>query len=82
MKEFFSQFGDVKTVFLARSKRTGKSKHFAFIEFMSPEVAEIVAETMDNYLMEGKVVFSFVVNDFGNFYELSSIIKERRLILI
>ncbi|MCO5576222.1 hypothetical protein L7F22_030030 [Adiantum nelumboides] len=30
---------------------TGKSKHFAFIEFESPEVAEIVADSMNNYLL-------------------------------
>ncbi|KAL6501793.1 hypothetical protein OROGR_026926 [Orobanche gracilis] len=30
---------------------TGKSKHFGFIEFESPEVAKIVEECMHNYLM-------------------------------
>ncbi|KAI8563495.1 hypothetical protein RHMOL_Rhmol03G0114900 [Rhododendron molle] len=29
----------------------GKSKHFGFMEFESPEVAKIVAECMHNYLM-------------------------------
>ncbi|KAK6144646.1 hypothetical protein DH2020_021466 [Rehmannia glutinosa] len=30
---------------------TGKSKHFGFIEFESPEVARVVEECMHNYLM-------------------------------
>lgn len=36
---------------MARSKKTGRSRGFAFIEFKEPEVAKIAAETMDNYLM-------------------------------
>jgi nucleolar protein 15 len=35
---FFSQFGDVKHVKVSRSKKTGNAKHFAFLEFKSPEV--------------------------------------------
>ncbi|KAF9610356.1 hypothetical protein IFM89_022026 [Coptis chinensis] len=37
MREFFKQFGDIKNLRIARGKKTGKSKHFGFIEFMSPE---------------------------------------------
>ncbi|KAF9609023.1 hypothetical protein IFM89_012463, partial [Coptis chinensis] len=37
MREFFKQFGDIKNLRIARSKKTGKSKHFGFIEFVSPE---------------------------------------------
>lgn len=48
---FFSQFGDIKRLRLSRNKTTGKSKHYAFIEFESPEVAPIVAEAMHNYLL-------------------------------
>lgn len=51
MMEYFGQFGDVTRLRLARSKKSGKSKGFAFIEFKVPEVAKIVAETMDRYLM-------------------------------
>jgi len=36
---------------LARNRRTGKSKHFAYVEFASKDVAEVVAETMDGYLI-------------------------------
>lgn len=51
MRGFFSQFGDIKRLRLSRNKKTGKSKHYAFIEFQSPEVAPIVAEAMHNYLL-------------------------------
>eukprot|EP00697_Spironema_sp_BW2_P018044 gnl/Spiro4/9906_TR5256_c0_g1_i1.p1 gnl/Spiro4/9906_TR5256_c0_g1~~gnl/Spiro4/9906_TR5256_c0_g1_i1.p1 ORF type:complete len:150 (-),score=0.57 gnl/Spiro4/9906_TR5256_c0_g1_i1:58-507(-) len=54
MKEFFTQFGEVVTVWMGRSKRTGKIKGYGFIEFESPEVAQIVAETMNNYILEGR----------------------------
>lgn len=56
MREYFSQFGDITRLRLSRNKRTGASKHFAFIEFQSNEVAKIVAETMDNYLMFGHIL--------------------------
>ncbi|PKI68555.1 MKI67 FHA domain-interacting nucleolar phosphoprotein [Punica granatum] len=48
---FFGQFGTIKRLRIARNKKTGKSKHYGFIEFESPEVAKIVAETMHNYLL-------------------------------
>lgn len=42
--------------------QTGKSKHFAFIEFRNAEVAKIVAETMDNYLLFGHLLKCHVVD--------------------
>lgn len=51
MKAYFSQFGDIRHLRLARNRRTGASKHYAFVEFHLPEVARIVQQTMDNYLM-------------------------------
>ncbi|KAI9734798.1 MAG: hypothetical protein M1818_006785 [Claussenomyces sp. TS43310] len=51
MKQYFSQFGDISRIRLSRNRKTGQSKHFAFIEFKSAEVAEIVSKTMDNYLL-------------------------------
>ena len=41
---------------MGRSKKTGASKGYAFVEFRFPEVAKIVAETMNNYLMFDKLV--------------------------
>jgi RNA recognition motif-containing protein len=31
--------------------KSGKSKHYAFVEFASKEVADIVAETMNGYFL-------------------------------
>ena len=36
---------------LSRNKKTGKAKHYAFLEFQYPEVAAVAAEAMDGYMM-------------------------------
>ena len=51
MQAYFAQFGTVTRLRLSRNKKTGKSKHYAFLEFEHKDVAEVVAETMDNYLL-------------------------------
>jgi nucleolar protein 15 len=56
MKAYFSQFGHIKRLRLSRNKRTGKSKHYAFIEFASADVADIVARTMNNYLLFQRIL--------------------------
>ncbi|KAJ7052559.1 hypothetical protein C8F01DRAFT_571058 [Mycena amicta] len=55
-KAYFSQFGTVTRLRVSRNKKTGKSKHYGFIEFDSSSVAQIVAETMDNYLLMGHIM--------------------------
>jgi RNA recognition motif-containing protein len=54
MKKFFSQFGTVLRLRLSRAKRSGRSRGYAFVEFDDTEVAQIVAETMNDYLMYGR----------------------------
>lgn len=61
MKKYFSQFGRVNKLRLSRNKKTGASKHFAFVEFASSEVADIVARTMNNYLLFGHILKCQVV---------------------
>lgn len=56
MRAYFSQFGDMTHLRLSRNKLTGRSKHYAFIEFASAAVADIVAKTMDKYLMFGHIL--------------------------
>ena len=56
MREYFSQFGNISRLRLSRSRKSGASKHYAFVEFTSTTVAEIVADTMDNYLMFGHIL--------------------------
>ncbi|KAK8476594.1 hypothetical protein V6N11_068429 [Hibiscus sabdariffa] len=51
MEAYFKQFGAIKRLRIARNKKTGKSKHFGFIEFENPQVAEVVADCMHNYLL-------------------------------
>ncbi|XP_043201834.1 MKI67 FHA domain-interacting nucleolar phosphoprotein-like [Amphibalanus amphitrite] len=56
MKGFFSQFGTVLRVCVARSPKTGNSKGFGYVQFLEEEVAKIAAETMNNYLMFEKIL--------------------------
>ncbi|KAJ5579007.1 rRNA processing protein gar2 [Penicillium hetheringtonii] len=56
MRAYFSQFGEITRLRLSRNRITGRSKHYAFVEFNSVTVAKIVAETMDNYLMYGHIL--------------------------
>ncbi|KAM4730753.1 MKI67 FHA domain-interacting nucleolar phosphoprotein [Anableps anableps] len=56
LRSYFEQFGKVLRLRLSRSKKTGGSKGFAFIEFECDEVAKIVAETMNNYLMGERLI--------------------------
>ncbi|KAK4050087.1 nucleolar protein [Microbotryomycetes sp. JL201] len=61
MRSYFSQFGQVTRLRLSRNKKTGRSKHYAFIEFAYESVAKIVQETMDNYLLAGHILVCKVV---------------------
>ncbi|KAH7097342.1 hypothetical protein BKA62DRAFT_744866 [Auriculariales sp. MPI-PUGE-AT-0066] len=61
MRAYFTQFGTVTRLRLSRNKKTGRSKHYAFIEFDGLKVAEIVADTMDNYLLLGHILQCRVV---------------------
>jgi len=61
MKEYFVQFGAISRLRLARNRKTGASKHFAFIEFAQAEVAKIAADTMNNYLMFGHILKAKVI---------------------
>lgn len=56
MRDYFSQFGTISRLRLSRNKLTGKPKHYAYIEFESSSVADIVAKTMDKYLMFGHIL--------------------------
>lgn len=56
MKSYFSQFGTVTKVRLARSKKTGGYKGYGYVQFFSEDVAKIAAEAMNNYLMFDKLL--------------------------
>ena len=56
MRQYLSQFGPINKLRLSRSKKTGNSKHYAFVEFAEATTAEIVAKTMNNYLLFGHIL--------------------------
>jgi nucleolar protein 15 len=51
MRDYFGQFGEITRLRLSRNRTSGASKHYAFIEFKHANVAEVVVETMHNYLL-------------------------------
>jgi nucleolar protein 15 len=61
MRDYFSQFGHVTRIRLSRSPKSGRSRGFAYVEFSNKEVAQIVAETMNNYLMSNRRIVCEVV---------------------
>jgi nucleolar protein 15 len=56
LRTYLSQFGDISRLRLSRNRQTGASKHYAFVEFEDEEVGQIVQETMNNYLIEGRLL--------------------------
>ncbi|RBQ80700.1 hypothetical protein VDGD_06981 [Verticillium dahliae] len=56
LRSYFNQFGPVTKLRLSRNKHTGKSKHYAFIEFKSESDADIAARTMNSYLLFGHIL--------------------------
>ncbi|XP_065666605.1 MKI67 FHA domain-interacting nucleolar phosphoprotein-like isoform X2 [Hydra vulgaris] len=64
IKKYFSQFGVVNKVRLARSKKTGGHKGYGYVQFANEDVAKIAAEAMNNYLMFNKLLkCQFVPNE-------------------
>lgn len=61
MRMYFKQFGDISQLRLSRNRKTGNSKHYAFIQFASADVAGIVSKTMDSYLLFGHILKCKVV---------------------
>ena len=59
---YFSQFGVVTRLKLIRSKKTGGSRGYAYIEFEDEDVAQIASETMNGYLMFRSLIKSRVMD--------------------
>lgn len=59
---YFSQFGKVTRLKLIRSKKTGASRGYAYIEFEDEDVARIASETMNGYLMFRSLIKSRLVD--------------------
>ncbi|KAL5251458.1 hypothetical protein ACHWQZ_G016977 [Mnemiopsis leidyi] len=56
MRQFFEQFGDILKLRISRSKKTANSKGYAFILYENEEVAKIVANTMNDYILCGRLL--------------------------
>lgn len=80
MRGYFSQFGAITRLRLARSPKTLNSKGYAFIEFRYPEVAEIAADAMNNYLMFKNIIKTRFIppSDIKHDYFRSSVSKVKK----
>ncbi|KAK8094527.1 hypothetical protein PG997_001212 [Apiospora hydei] len=56
LRSYFTQFGDILNLRVSRNKKTGRSKHYAFLEFAEESTADYVVKSMDNYLMFGRIL--------------------------
>ncbi|XP_053993961.1 MKI67 FHA domain-interacting nucleolar phosphoprotein-like [Hylaeus anthracinus] len=56
MADYFKQFGRVTRVRVVRSRNTGRSRGYGYVEFLHSEVAKVAAESMNNYLMCGRLL--------------------------
>ena len=63
LRKFFGQFGKVVKVKVSRSKKTGRSKGYSFVEFEEKEVAKVAAETMHGFLLFGKQLVCQVLDE-------------------
>ena len=58
---FLKQFGTLTQLRLCRSQKTGGSKVYCFAKFQDADVAAIVAETLNGYLLSQKKLISHVL---------------------
>jgi nucleolar protein 15 len=51
LKKFFEQFGKINKMRVSRSKKTARTRGYAFVEFASKDVAKIAVQTMNGYML-------------------------------
>lgn len=56
LRKFFEQFGKINKLRVSRSKKTGRTRGYAFLEFAKKDVAEIAVNTMDGYMLFHKKI--------------------------
>lgn len=80
LRKFLSQFGDVINSRISRSVKTGGSRGYAFVKFADPEVAKIVAETMQGYFLGKRRLVCHLVTktEKGMFYNTDKVIAKRK----
>jgi nucleolar protein 15 len=62
IRAFFGQFGGISKLRLSRSKKTGNSRGYGYIQYMLPEVATIAVEATNNYFIAGKPIKTALMN--------------------
>lgn len=80
LRTFLSQFGDVIHSRISRSIQTGHSRGYGFVQFSDPEVAKIVAETLQGYFLGKKRLVCHLVDnpDDGLFFDTDRLIAQRK----
>jgi len=63
IKKYFCQFGEIENTFMPRSRKTGRSKGYAFVQFKEEETAKIAAETMNNFILFDRILKCSIVED-------------------
>merc|ERR1712176_1272708 len=56
LRKYFEQFGNITRLRLSRSKKSGRSKGYGFIEFENAKDARIAVKTMDKYLFHERIL--------------------------
>ena len=62
LKEIFSNYGEVKGVYIPRKEKTNLKENYAFIEFIKKENAEEAQLYMDEGQIDGRVVKVEILN--------------------
>mmetsp|Transcript_3061 Transcript_3061/g.7194 ORF Transcript_3061/g.7194 Transcript_3061/m.7194 type:complete len:368 (+) Transcript_3061:158-1261(+) len=80
LRTFLSQFGDVIHSRISRSLQTGHSRGYGFFQFADPEVAKIVAETLQGYFLGKKRLVCHLIDnpDDGLFFDTDRLIAQRK----
>lgn len=55
LQQYFSQYGKITHMRMARSLCTGKNKQFAYIEFHSPDIGKIAVNIFYKYVMYHRI---------------------------
>ncbi|KAL3943003.1 MAG: hypothetical protein SGBAC_002910 [Bacillariaceae sp.] len=80
VRTFLTQFGDVVHSRISRSISTGHSRGYGFFQFADPEVAKIVAETLQGYFLGKKRLVCHLVDkpDDGLFFDTDRLVAQRK----
>lgn len=80
VRTFLTQFGDVVHSRISRSISTGHSRGYGFFQFADPEVAKIVAETLQGYFLGKKRLVCHLIDkpDDGLFFDTDRLVAQRK----